>query len=213
MNRPVFYSFRRCPYAMRARMALYYAGVDVELREILLRNKPKAMLEASPKGTVPVLVLDDTVIDESLEIMSWELQHSDPQQWLAIDPTENVEAHELVRNNDNDFKSQLDKYKYADRHPEFPAIHYRRAGEVFLDTLNQRLRNQPYLFGVRLSYADVAIFPFVRQFAHVDKEWFEQSSYQHLVLWLQGLIQSDLFVGVMQKYPQWITSGESHSFP
>ena len=207
---PVLYSFRRCPYAMRARMALKYSGIAVELREILLRNKPEAMLRLSAKGTVPVMVLaDGTVIDESLEVMHWALAINDPDQWWSgLNKKQAAETTALVDQNDFSFKETLDNYKYADRYPEHSAEYYRHQGEQFLELLNARLNNQDYLLGNAITFADIAIFPFIRQFAHVDKDWFYHSPYKKLQIWLDQFLQSELFNSVMQKYQPWVKGSE-----
>jgi glutathione S-transferase len=200
---PILYSFRRCPYAMRARMAIAYSGVDVQLREVILSNKPKSMLAYSPKATVPVLVLpDQTVIDESRDVIHWALSINDPDNWL---PDENAltMAEQLIDENDVSFKQTLDKYKYHVRHPQQSAEVYRAEGEVFLKTLDVRLHETKYLLNSKISMADVAIFPFVRQFAHVDKGWFDHTPYVKLQAWLEGFLQSDLFASVMRKHPVW----------
>jgi glutathione S-transferase len=202
---PVLYSFRRCPYAIRARMALRYAGIELALREVVLRDKPEDMLRRSPKGTVPVLVLerdqaDEQVIDESLAIMRWALAQNDKDQWLALDSTE---SHALIEANDNDFKHWLDRYKYPDRYTDIgsedPAAHCRQ----FAAGLDERLAQHQYLFGDRISIGDIAIFPFIRQYAFVDINQFRAGSMSSLNRWLEEWLASDLFVGVMQKYPAW----------
>lgn len=212
---PTLYSFRRCPYAMRARMALNYTQCTVVLREVVLKNKPQALLDASAKATVPVLVLsDDVAIDESLEIMQWALQQNDPDDWLLQhDPQKQSQTEELIALNDGDFKQALDRYKYADRHPQHPPEVYRAQGEAFLQALEGHLQNQRYLMGDQLSMADIAIFPFVRQFAHVDKPWFDQTGYSRLGAWLQEHMDSALFKGVMNKYAAWHPGDEPILFP
>ena len=203
-NLPVLYSFRRCPYAIRARMAIACAGLTVELREVLLRIKPETMLAISPKGTVPVLQLaGGQVIDESIEIMRWALSFSDPDGWLEASAGCEDDSAELVVWNDGGFKHYLDRYKYADRFPENARDFYRGMAEPFLLELECRLSSNPYLFGSRLSLTDVAVFPFVRQFAGVDRAWFGGSRYRAVRAWLQGLIDSPLFGRVMHKYPSW----------
>jgi len=198
MALPVLYSYRRCPYAMRARMALHYAGIEVEIREISLKEKPAHMLQVSPKGTVPVLVLaDGTVIDQSLAIMDWALGHRDADGWLAAD---GLQMQQLIAENDGSFKQSLDKYKYAVRFPEHPAQHYRAEAEVFLGKLEPRLAQTQFLLGDRISLADIAIFPFIRQFAAVDNGWFESVQYPRLKSWLQYLVDSELLQSVMQKH-------------
>jgi glutathione S-transferase len=212
---PVLYSFRRCPYAMRARMALFYSGISVELREVVLRDMPAALLDCSPKGTVPVLVLEDgTVIEESRDIMHWALAARDPDHWLPPDAAaQRVDIDGLVDSNDRSFKQQLDRYKYADRYPEQPPGEYRHAGEEFLQQLEQRLKTTTWLCGDCMTLADVAIFPFVRQFAFVDKPWFDAAPYPRLQQWLNGLLKSPLFLGVMNKYPPWQDGDAATVFP
>lgn len=196
MTRPILYSYRRCPYAMRARMALRYAGISVETREVVLGDKPRHMLAVSPKGTVPVLVLPDgKVIDESLDIMAWALAQQDPDGWL----TDNRLFQELITENDGSFKRALDQYKYATRFPEQSAEVYRQQGERFLARLEALLSEHAYLLSEKLTQADVAIFPFIRQFSMVDTDWFAEAPYPRLRQWLAGLLASELFNGVMQK--------------
>ena len=194
------YSFRRCPYAMRARMALRYCGVAVDIVEVSLKAKPAEMLALSSKGTVPVLSVDGEVIDESLAIMRWALVQNDPQDWLLKeDPVGQARLVELIEENDRGFKVHLNRYKYAERYPEQPMEVYRAEGEVFLSKLEALLEGREYLLAEHPSLADVALMPFVRQFAHVDREWFAQTPYVRLQAWLQRFLVSDLFTGVMQK--------------
>ncbi|APV42495.1 glutathione S-transferase [Pseudomonas frederiksbergensis] len=194
------YSFRRCPYAMRARMALRYAGVAVNIVEVSLKAKPAEMLALSSKGTVPVLSVDGQMIDESLAIMHWALAQNDPQDWLLKDdPVGQHLIAGLIEENDQVFKVHLNRYKYADRFPEQPMTVYRAEGEVFLRRLDELLEGRDYLLAEHPSLADVALMPFVRQFAHVDREWFGQSSYHRLQAWLQRFLESELFIGVMAK--------------
>ncbi|MGZ8252287.1 MAG: glutathione S-transferase [Methylophilaceae bacterium] len=206
MQKPILYSYRRCPYAMRARMALYYAGVEVEVREISFNNKPTHMLQASPKGTVPVLVFpDDTVIDESVDVMRWALDQRDSEGWLFLDDSLlQRQAGESIAENDGAFKSALDHYKYAVRFPEHPPEYYRAQGELFLQQLEQRLSHASYLCGNQRGIADIAIFPFVRQFSAVDEGWFAGAPYPKLRAWLNGLVTSELFLNVMKKNPVWV---------
>lgn len=209
---PILYSFRRCPYAIRARMSLCYAQVKVELREVVFRNKPQAMLDASSKGTVPTLVLEDgCVIDESKDIMYWALAQQGADTWLVDSQRAEIDA--LFEGNDGAFKAHLDHYKYADRYPEFSAGVYRKRGEAFLQNLEQRLQQSAYLLGDKMCLADVAIFPFIRQFAMVDKAWFDQSDYKQLQYWLQGFLESELFTTVMSKYPAWQKGDDITVFP
>ena len=200
MNPPCLYSFRRCPYAMRARMALSYSAIRVELREIKLSNMPQELLRISPKATVPVLHLPDgTILEQSLDIMHWALSISDPEQWLVDDS----ESNELIRQNDEGFKPLLDAYKYAERFPRLSQLEHRNSAEYFLHLLEQRLVDHPYLMGDRLSITDVAIMPFIRQFAGVEPRWFEQCDYPGLRRWLKHQIESQLFKSVMNKYAFW----------
>ena len=197
---PTLYSFRRCPYAMRARMAVRYAGCAVEIVEVSLKAKPVEMLERSPKGTVPVLVLGDQVLDQSLDIMRWALAQSDPDDWLmADDEVARLLIADLIARNDGPFKTSLDQYKYAVRYPEFSQEEYRQRGEVFLSELEDRLGSQLFLVSDHLTLADVALAPFVRQFCFVDPEWFWQSPYPKLREWLQRFLESALFIQAMQK--------------
>ncbi|MDA7826025.1 glutathione S-transferase [Porticoccaceae bacterium] len=202
---PILYSFRRCPYAIRARMTIAYASITLELREVALANKPQAMLAISPKGTVPVLQLRDRVIDESLEVMRWALNQSDPENWLGFD---NQREHStLIEQNDNEFKDWLDKYKYWDRFPQQSQQDYRVKAENFLLKLEQRLQQNAYLFGDNMCMADIAIFPFIRQFAYVDKPWFDNADYPSVQRWLTQFLQSKLFQQVMLKQAVWQQSG------
>ncbi|MGE7958682.1 glutathione S-transferase [Pseudomonas sp. NPDC089530] len=194
------YSFRRCPYAMRARLALRYSGVPLQIVEVSLKAKPAEMLALSPKGTVPVLSVDGRVIDESLDIMRWALAQYDPQNWLMKDDEQAQQQIEaLIAENDQGFKLQLNRYKYAERYPEQPMEHYRAQGEVFLRQLDELLSERDYLLAEHPSLADMALAPFVRQFAHVDREWFAQTPYRHLQRWLQRFLDSELFAQVMAK--------------
>lgn len=213
MIRPVFYSFRRCPYAMRARLALQVASQSVELREVILKNKPTELLQVSAKATVPVLVLNDgRVIDESRDIMLWALAQYDPQDWLAQKSGLYDEAITLIEQNDFDFKPNLDGYKYADRYPE-SAEYYRQQGEPFLRLLEYRLTQHVYLMSDQISLADMAVFPFVRQFAHVDIHWFNQSPYKKLQQWLSNFLAANWFASVMYKYPAWQLGDAPVIFP
>lgn len=199
MTKPILYSYRRCPYAMRARMALWAADIALEVREISLRDKPKHLLDISSKGTVPVLQLaDGTVLEQSLDIMRWALQQHDPHGWLSSDT---FSADLLISSNDGTFKQALDRYKYPDRYPEQTQADYRAQGALFLQQLEAALNHHAYLLGDAASVADVAIFPFIRQFTAVDAEWFAQSPYSQLRAWLAGWVDSPLFASVMQKLP------------
>ncbi len=201
---PVLYSFRRCPYAMRARLALHSSGTAVELREVSLRDKPESMLAASPKGSVPVLLVPQgQVIDESWDIMRWALQRNDPECWLGQGHRHVDAAEPLVSENDTAFKYWLDRYKYPDRYPEHPQTHYRVMAGQFLLKLESRLSTSRFLLGDERSVADVALFPFIRQFAEVDKDWFAQFPCPNLQRWLNDFLGSARFAAVMTKYAIW----------
>lgn len=198
----VLYSFRRCPYAMRTRLAIASAQLEVELREVELRKKPESLLLSSPKGTVPVLVLaDGQVLDESLDIMIWVLQQNDPEHWLETAQLKG--SRTLIQWNDGEFKYYLDRYKYADRYPDFSALEYRQKAEQFLAELEQCLRQNAYLCGEHFSWADAAILPFIRQFAAVDSIWFESAPYPSIQQWLNEFVASNRFIAVMTKYEPW----------
>lgn len=197
MALPLLYSYRRCPYAMRARMALIAAGIPWRHCEISLRDKPAAMIAASPKGTVPVLVLaTGEVIDQSLAIMLWALGQNDGQNWL-VDMNDSLA---LISVCDETFKPALDRYKYFTRHPEKTQSQYRAEGEIFLALLEGLLQKHPYLAGDDLRLGDIAIFPFVRQFSKVDIAWFRDCPYPRLREWLAELEESDLFRMAMRKF-------------
>lgn len=199
---PILYSFRRCPYAMRARMAIAYSGIPVELRDILLKDKPAPMIAASPKATVPVLVTPiGSVLEESLDIMQWALQQADPDNWLGADRKPDIFA--LIAACDGPFKHYLDRYKYHVRYPEAPREYYREEASTFLQELEQRLSSSNYLLGNRLSLADMAIFPFIRQFANSDRTWFDTAPFPALHSWLQARIDSSLFSHIMKKRDIW----------
>ncbi|WP_108811542.1 glutathione S-transferase N-terminal domain-containing protein [Sphingorhabdus sp. Alg231-15] len=201
-DKPILYSFRRCPYAMRARMALMTSLTPVRLREVVLRDKPDEMIAASPKATVPVLVQDDgTIIDESLAIMHWALDRSDPAGWL-----EDADAGaDLIAEADSDFKDNLDRYKYPTRYDNVDPIAHRSAGLTFLEKLEKPLAAEGQLLGKQPRLADFAIFPFIRQFANNDRNWFDAQSLPGLQTWLAAHLGSDLFANAMKKYPQWKT--------
>lgn len=203
---PILYSFRRCPYAMRARMALFISGTPVRLREVVLRDKPAEMIAASPKATVPVLVLDDgsnggEVVDESLSIMHWALERADPHGWLQ----DNAASAALIAEADSDFKANLDRYKYPTRYDDVDPIAHRSAGLEFLVKLDKRLAEHGQLLGDQARLADFAIFPFIRQFANNDRNWFDAQPISALQTWLAGHLESELFAVIMTKYPQWKT--------
>ncbi len=197
MAHPILYSFRRCPYAMRARLALAVSRTRYEHREVILSAKPVAMLSISPKGTVPVLELPDgTVIEESLEIMRWALAIRDPEAWLARDDAA------LIAINDNGFKRDLDRYKYPERYGVDPVVH-RTGGSAFLREVEGRLGTGGQLGGSVRGLADAAIMPFIRQFAAVDRQWFDAQPLPFLKTWLAQHIASDLFNTIMLRVAPW----------
>ena len=209
---PCLYSFRRCPYAMRARLGILFAELQVELREITLKNKPPQMLAISPKGTVPVLqLLDGTVIEESREIMTWALAQRDSQGLLNAETL--LEANALIDKNDNEFKYWLDRYKYADRHLEMSQTEYRQQGEVFLQLLEELLTENSYLLGESITIADIGIMPFVRQFAHVNRDVFYDLPYPNLQHWLQDWLSHPLFLQAMTKFQPWQEKDDVVVFP
>ena len=197
----ILYSYRRCPYAMRARMALKYSGIDVEHREIELRNKPQSMLLASPKGTVPVLCIGDRVLDQSVDIMRWAIDQSDPAGWGNVD---DAMAQAWIQKNDGPFKVLLDQYKYPNRFPELDqAAVLKEALQIMLLPMEQSLQATQYLMGDQMTWVDVAIFPFIRQFSMVDLKRFDDLPIPALKKWLAQLLDSELFDSVMHKYPIW----------
>lgn len=197
------YSFRRCPYAIRARLAIRASSINVVLREVALRSKPPEMLAISPKGTVPVLQLPSgKVIEQSLDIMRWALAQHDPQGWLSHDKADDAQA--LIDTNDGPFKRLLDAYKYPDRHPQHPAHHYRdEAIAQLLAPMNTRLQHHAQLMDDNTHLVDMALLPFIRQFAQVDADWFAQAPLPALQRWLHAHLSSPLFDSVMNKYPVW----------
>jgi len=203
---PILYSFRRCPYAMRARLALVSSGQQVELREVVLRDKPAAFLAASPSATVPCLVAADTIFDESLDIMIWALRQSDPEGWLDMP----VEGWDWIARADGPFKAALDHTKYASRYPDMDASEQRALAGAFLAELDQQI--DQWIFA-QASLADYAILPFVRQFAFVDKSWFDAQPWPNLQAWLENFLTSDRFSAIMSKYPQWTTQADLTHFP
>lgn len=214
-QQPILYSFRRCPYAIRARLAIAGSSQSVTLREVVLKDKPAAMLQASPKATVPVLVLPEgRVIDESRDIMRWALRQSDPHNWLcADDPDQLWQSEGLIQENDAVFKQHLDRYKYFERYPGHSQDYYRQQCEVTLGRLERQLQQSAFLTGEHCRLADIAIFPFIRQFAHVDRDWFYSAPYPGLQRWLDYHLTSPLFLSVMKKYPRWEEGDAVISFP
>ena len=181
-------------------MAIIYAGIPVEIREVELKNKPEHLLVISPKGTVPVLQLaNGVVIEESLDIMRWALTQHDPEHWLRVSD----EPDRLIQWNDGDFKQYLDRYKYADQYPDYSELYYRQQGELFLADLESLLTQSVFLCGEHFSLADAAIWPFIRQFCAVDPAWFKASPYPALRQWLNHFLASSLLEQVMTRYPYW----------
>ncbi len=206
--KPILYSFRRCPYAMRGRMALDASGLDIEHREILLKDKPAEMLAASPKGTVPVVVLPDgRVIEESLDVMLWALEQNDPENWLSPPSGEQAEMEALIAANDGPFKYHLDRYKYDTRYDGAVADDHRAAASDHLNALEDRLSRTDQLLGDAPCLADIAVFPFVRQFANTDRDWFDAQPWPNLQRWLNGHLSSERFTRIMQKHDLFVSSG------
>lgn len=197
--KPVLYSFRRCPYAMRARLAILSAGLEVELREVVLRDKPAEMLKASPKGTVPVLITETGVIEESREIMDWALAQHDPEGILQM-PTE---GEAWIAAIEGPFKTALDRYKYETRYEGADPIAERTRAAEILHTVEAQLRQTPWLYGATPSLADLATITFVRQFAMVDRAWFDAQEWPGLRGWLDRFLASKRFKVIMMKYPKW----------
>ena len=210
---PILYSFRRCPYAMRARLALLVSGIRCEMREITLTHKPQNMLEASPKGTAPVLVLKDRVLDQSLDIMHWALSQNDPEGWSTAGQTFDKEAQALVRICDDEFKMHLDRYKYPNRYDLPNGLADREAGSAYLDQVNTKLMLSTFLMGTKWSWVDAAIAPFVRQFARTDRIWFDAQAWTALQNWLTKFEQSERFSTVMHRYKIWYEGAKPLAFP
>ncbi|MEW9682308.1 glutathione S-transferase [Pseudomonas sp. TE50-2] len=196
----ILYSFRRCPWAMRARLALRYAGCDVQVVEVMMKEKPAELLALSPKGTVPVLDTGNGVLEESLDIMRWALDRHDPEDWrLLADPAAARHADALIARNDSAFKAQVNLYKYAERYPEYSRAHYRAQAEPWLAELESLLEGRPWLLAEHPSLVDAALLPLMRQFAGVEPQWFAEAAYPQLRSWLQGWLGSSLFKAVMAK--------------
>ncbi|WP_223428802.1 glutathione S-transferase [Tateyamaria pelophila] len=193
---PILYSFRRCPYAMRARLALAAADEHVEVREILLRDKHPAFLAASGSGTVPCLVTAEETIDESLDIMTWALAKNDPEGWLAMPD----DGWDLIKRADGPFKDALDRTKYATRYPQSNSEENREIASAILTDWNAQLGD--WMFG-RPTIADFAVLPFVRQFAFIDKGWFDAQPWPNVQKWLERFVTSDRFQSIMFKLPPW----------
>jgi glutathione S-transferase len=217
---PILYSFRRCPYAMRARLALKSSKIVCELREVVLRDKPADMIAASPKATVPVLIdRDGTVVDESLDVMLWALRQNDPHEYLQPELGTEQDMLEMISRIDGPFKQNLDAYKYAPRNAEPDSSigverdQHRDAAMACLTELEEKLNKSEFLFGNRIALADIAIAPFVRQFANVDLEWFQSQPFPKLIAWLEIFVSSDNFAACMNKYDKWVAPESGIPFP
>ncbi len=214
---PVLYSFRRCPYAMRARLALHVSGVVYEHREVVLKNKPAHMLSLSPKGTVPVLWLPmtagDCVLEQSLDIMLWALHQRDPLGWLPASDAAMADALALIAQSDGPFKQQLDRYKYPHRSGLTSGTADRDMAATWLQSLDARLQAEPFLTGHHLGLTDAAIAPFVRQYAHTDRGWFAAQPWLVLAKWLADFEASELFAAIMHKHVPWQESAQNSQEP
>lgn len=214
MSLPILYSLRNCPYAMRARIGLYKAQLQIDIREVNLKEKPAEMLAASAKGTVPILVLDNapqppTVIDESLEVMLWALTKNDPDNLLhSQDQSALPKMLKLIAQFDDKFKTCLNAYKAASRYREDNVIECRQACEVFIQQLENRLSDHVFLMSAQESLADIALLPFIRQFAKVERQWYLQSPYPRVREWLNCYLQSGMYTRVMAKFEVWGSAGD-----
>ena len=211
---PILYSFRRCPYAMRARLALLASGIQVELREVVLRNKPPELLAASPKGTVPVLITPaGLVIDQSLDIMLWALRQNDPAHWLPADSATCNAGMALLARCDGEFKTHLDRYKYPQRHEGANRESSRAMAGLFVVDLEARLTQNNYLFGSNISIFDAGLAPFLRQFAHTDAVWFATQPWPQVQAWLAAFEASEAFKQVMTVNSPWMLGAPKVVFP
>ena len=201
---PILYSFRRCPYAMRARLAIKASEILVEIREITLKEKPLEFLKLSPKGTVPVLVTySGNVLEESIDIINWALNINDPQKWLAKGQLSQSQINQLLNNLENQFKPNLDRYKYPNRFENINRDFHRDKNLDFLRYLDDLIKKNRALNCSHLSLIDYAIFPFIRQFRNVDDKWFDSLNFNFLKKWLFQLIDSKNFLSIMKKYDKW----------
>lgn len=220
-NLPILYSLQHCPYAMRARLGILLAQQSVLIRAVVTKNKPPEMLAISPKGTVPVLIINHaecsevqhqkaTIIDESIDIMLWALTLNDPKNLLrAEDPRQLESMLELIKKNDKQFKPKLEVYKMAKRFHKESEVKDRQSCESFIAELETKLERSHYLMGDQASLADYALLPFVRQFARVDRKWYLQSPYPKCRDWLNRLLQMPLYTKAMAKYPLWLECHEA----
>ncbi len=217
MTLPILYSLQNCPYAMRARLAILISRQPVKLRAIVMQNKPPEMLVLSPKGTVPVLVLDmldkKTVIDESLDIMLWALNRNDPENLLCSQNADVLtEMLQVINDNDKNFKPKLEQYKRAKRFRGNDEEQCRLLCEPFVQTLEYRLTQHEFLMGSTPSLLDYALLPFIRQFSRVNRQLFLQGPYANLQRWLNHHLQSRVFSKAMFKYPLWLDNYEECVF-
>lgn len=208
LDLPILYSLRNCPFAMRARLAIFKAKQSVNLRDVVLSNKPAEMLQASPKGTVPILVTNHKVIDESLDIMLWAFAQNDANDFLHKDrKTHDIQVHtnmmRLIAQFDEEFKLCLENYKCAKRYHESNILECRQACENHIELLEQRLNKHQHIMSNSESLADIALLPFIRQFARIERQWYLNSPYPKLRIWLNNHLQSPMFTKVMAKYPLW----------
>ena len=205
---PILYSFRRCPYAIRARWALLSSNVNVELREVVLKDKPNEFLRVSNSGTVPCLQSSDNIIDESIDIMIWALKKNDPDGWLDMPD----KGYGLIDEVEKNFKPHLDKTKYASRYPSNDSKESRRLAIDYLIDFDKKIKGQ-FLFGNQAKLADVAIFPFVRQFANIDINWFNQFEWKKLKAWLDAFVRSKMFHTSQKKFDRWRPAADPVFFP
>ena len=208
-NLAILYSFRRCPYAMRARLAIQSSGIKVQLREIVLRDKASEFLASSPKGTVPILIYGNKVIEESLGVMQWALSQADPEGWLKVPEA----RYDWISRNDGPFKTALDRTKYSERFPNLDANLEQEKAAKFLEDLNSQIGDSPWMFGTNCSLVDMAIIPFVRQFSKIDSGWFNAQGWQNLHRWLNAFLNSSRFNLIMDKYDKWVPGNPIVSFP
>ncbi|SLN39262.1 hypothetical protein ROA7450_01863 [Roseovarius albus] len=209
MSAPVLWSFRRCPYAMRARLAIASSGIEVELREVVLRDKPESFLQTSPSATVPCLKTSVHLHDESFDIMLWALEQNDPEDWLKMPDA----GMELIQTCDGAFKSALDRYKYSVRYDNVDTEGEREKAAQFIRILDEQLGQSDWLFGSQTRLADMAILPFVRQYAHVDLEWFSVQPWVQVIAWLEAFKASPRFSDIMRKYTRWQPDQDPVVFP
>ena len=201
---PILYSFHQCPFCLRARVALKYASLKIILRDVELNNLPAEALAVSSHATVPSLVInDDEYLDESWDIVKWAVQQDDSDNWLGEDNAYLQDAEMLLEINDHSFKEDLKGYKDREHHPEQPMPYYRQRGEEFLEELNEMLVENNFLLAPHITIADIGVFPLVREFAMVDKVWFDKTPYPKLQAWLENIIDSEWFKAAMQENEIW----------